>query len=84
MENINDILKVFLDKYPDTHPTHMYRLDDGYLIVAPKFLDEVDYANPQYYVSKDLKTIRTFYMSDIDKMFDAFSKPPIWTREKNE
>ena len=81
MNNINDILKAFLDKFPDTHPTHVYNFEDGYLIVAPKFLDDVDLGDPQYYVSKDLKTMHPFFMKDIRKMFKAFEAGPIWKKE---
>lgn len=74
----NTILKAFKAKFPKPDPQKIYRLSNGYLIIAPLIKDDV--ADPVYYVSDDLKEVAHFNMAKIDLMFDAFDKGAIWEK----
>lgn len=74
----NTILKAFKSKFPKPDPQMIFKLPDGYLIVAFKVKNDV--ADPYYYVSDDLKTILYFNMAKINLMFDAFDKGALWKK----
>lgn len=75
---INDILKSFRMAYPDRKPRELFKLDDGYLVSAPRTNMEVDYADPFYFVSSSLDTIETFKMSHVEDLLKAVGRGAIW------
>ena len=76
--NINSVIKAFVSYYPDLKPKAIYDISDGFLIYAPQFEDETDYADPYYFISKDLSIANQFNMKNRKQMFKAFDDGPIW------
>lgn len=76
---IQQVLTAFKNKYPSLNPIKLYKIPNGYLIIAPRFKDKTDYGDPNFFVSDDLSSVGFFNMSKIQQMFDAFDRGPIWT-----
>lgn len=77
---VNDILKAFKLAYPKLDPTEIFDFENGYLVTAPLFKDEIDYSDPYYYVSYDLSEIKKVPLNKKREMFRAFATGPIWTK----
>lgn len=76
----NSILKAFKIKYPKRYPTVMFKMDGGYLLEAPLYKNKVDYEDPYYFISEDLKDISRFNMSNLRTLFEIFKTNPVWVR----
>lgn len=76
----NDILKAFKMKYPKRNATQIFELSDGYLIEAPDVKTGIDYNDPYFYVSNDLKTVRPYRMDRLKEFSIAIGRGAIWTR----
>jgi hypothetical protein len=78
----NSVLKMFKVKHPKRYPTVIYKVSDGYVLEAPKYKNEVDYSNPYFYVSNDLKNVEPFKMNSFKELFEVLRTTPIWIRSE--
>lgn len=76
--DINSILKTFVKYRSDIKPKAIYKIENGFLIFAPAFDDEIDYSNPYYFLDIKNKTVQPFNMKYHKQMFDAIEHEPIW------
>jgi len=76
--NANTILKALKAKFPKPNPQKIYKISEGYIILAP--LIENDLADPYYYVSDDLKEVVHFNMAKIKILLKAIKDGPIWAQ----
>lgn len=76
--NTNKILDIFNKTYPDLKPSKIFKLSDGYLIIAPRVKGGVDYGDPNYFVNSSITKASAFDMRRRQDMFKAFRSKPIW------
>ena len=74
----NTILKAFKGKFPKPDPQKIFKIPDGYIIVA--YLIKDDMGDPYYFVSDDLKEVVHFNMAKIRTLFDAFDDGAVWEK----
>ena len=77
---IQEIIDVFKEAYPGLNHTKIYSVNNGYLLIAPK--TTIDFNDPQYFVSSDLRKITKFGIQRREEMFKAFIRGPIWKRKE--
>lgn len=74
----NTILKEFKAKFPKPDPQKIFKIPNGYVVVA--FLVKDDIADPYYYVSEDFKEIVHFNMAKLPVLLKAFKEGAIWEK----
>ncbi len=76
--NISTIIRSFNKVYPTLNPKIIYKMNGGYLIIAPDTDGEVDCNDPNYYMPNDLSTAKPFDMKNMKEFFKIISTTPIW------
>ena len=75
--SIDNIIKLFKQYDPSLTIKAIYNAPNGYLIIASEIENEIDYNDPNYFMS-NTGHIEEYSLFDIDAFFKIIEKDPIY------
>lgn len=75
--NTNNIIRAFHSYNPSLIVKAIYNAPNGYLIIASEIKDEIDYNDPNYFMSNTGR-IEEYLMSNMNDFFKIIESDPIY------